>query len=532
MKAFIFSLALLCAFSYSCSAAEIPDTYADKISSVNFYPGGAKFEFVIEPQDMDENGNFEAYLPGAFTPESVKVLNPESLYGDIFTERLSRTKWIPSQLEDLKSQQEEQSKLIDSLAAQQAALEQTLNLLKNVEPGEKSSPDDILKYFTEAQKLRQQTENDLASLKITLADEKAKLTVMNDDLKSRRPSGDTSYLVITGRAKSAVRLEAFTKAASWSPRYIINLDSTSGDIDVQMFIRASQRTGLDYSGRMTLHTKTPDENISTPVLNPLKVGIKPKVESVTVGSGARYSRTNNMYESVRMKAAAPMMMEDTAMQEFDDDEEDYTSGPAVSETLSDRTINIRGTITGDGHEREYEASLGNAAKLTATPVIMLIPEQRENAWIIASMDEENEKLIPGMAELRVDNYPSGKLFIQEFGAGQKQIPFGYAEQITVKKESLIGKTGVSWFSGVFNSGYKLQITNGTKTDRVITVRDRLPVPIDEKIKLDIKRIEPVQKTKDAENRFTWEITVPAGKTETIIVDYTLSYPSGEELQYR
>ena len=142
------------------------------------------------------------------------------------------------------------------------------------------------------------------------------------------------------------------------------------------------------------------------------------------------------------------------------------------------------------------------------------------------------KLIPGNADLRVDDNPSGKIFLDEFGAGQKRIPFGYADQITAKKEALVGKTGVSWFSGVQTSGYKLEITNGTNTDRFITVRDRLPIPTDEKIKLDIKRIAPAQKERDPENRLTWELTVPAGKTETIIVDYTLSYPSGEELQYK
>ena len=185
-------------FTGSASALEMPDAYADNIASVNFYPSGAKFEFLIEPQD--ENGNFEAYLPGAFTPESVKLLNPEAVYGDIHTEKRSRTRWTPSELEDLKAQQEEQSKLINDLTAKQSALEQTLTLLKNTTPDE-SKPADLIKYIIDAQALRQSTENALASLKITLADEKAKLSVLNNELNSRKPSGDTNYLVITGRAK-------------------------------------------------------------------------------------------------------------------------------------------------------------------------------------------------------------------------------------------------------------------------------------------------------------------------------------------
>ena len=102
----------------------------------------------------------------------------------------------------------------------------------------------------------------------------------------------------------------------------------------------------------------------------------------------------------------------------------------------------------------------------------------------------------------------------------------------MKKEALVEKTGVSWFSGVFTSGYKLEITNGTKDEQTVTVKDRLPIPTDDKIKLDVKRIEPKEKERDKENRLTWEITVPAGATVPVIVDYTLSYPSGEELQYK
>ena len=356
--------------------------------------------------------------------------------------------------------------------------------------------------------------------------------MLNSEMNSRRPSGESSFLVITGRAKSTVRIEAATGAASWRPRYTLNLDSNSGDIDVQMFIRASQRTGLDYSGPFTLHTKTPDENISNPDLQPLRVGIKPKQERVMSAAGMSLTRTNRMYESA--KRSAPMMMDRMVMDEMAEEEAEYSSqasGPAVEESISDRTVRVEGEITGDGQEREFQVALGNV-KMSATPIIMLIPEQKDKAWIIASMDEENDRLIPGTAELRVDGYPSGKIYIQEFGQGQRRVPFGYADQITVKKEALIGKTGVSWFSGVQTEGYKLEITNGTNSDKLITVRDRLPIPTDEKIKLDVKRIVPKEKSKDPENRYTWEITVPAGKTETIIVDYSLSYPSGEELQYK
>lgn len=532
MKAFYLSLFIfIFVFTGTSYALDIPDDYTNEITALEFYPSGAKFTFRIPINNTD--GSFTAYLPGAFNPESVRAVNPESVYGDIKAVRRSRTKWIPSQLEYLKDEAEEQSRTLNELTAKQASLEQTLNLLRTSTFNEARKPADLLTYIKDAQALRLETENELSKLKAEIIIEREKLSMMNNELKSRSPRADTSFITVTGRAKDTVIIEASTSYASWKPEYIMNLDSSTGKINVQMFVRASQQTGLDYEGNVTFHTKTPNENLTTPLLNPLKVGIKPKEEKIIGTSSVSITRNNRMYRSVREEEDT--MVEDAYEVPVDVEEGAVTNGPAITESISDRTVRINGLITGDGIENEY-AVIMNELNLTSTPVIVLVPEQRSNAWIIASMDEGNQHLIPGDAELRVDGHSSGKIYLEEYGTatatGQKSIPFGYAEQITVKKEALIEKTGTSWFSGVFTSGYKLEITNGTKEDKLITVRDRLPVPTDDQIKLNIKRIEPAQKEKDAENRLTWELNVPAGETTAIIVDYTLSYPSGEELLYK
>ena len=531
MKSFIILIsALLCViFCCACYASEAPETYTSSIKNIEFFPSGAKFIFSVEP----ENGFFKAVIPGAFNADSIVLLNPEAVEGNIDVQNYSRIRWTPSQLIELQQQVEHQSKKLNELNAKKTSFEHTLELLEDLKP-EKSNPEQLLIYIKETQKLRLETENELSTLRTEISKENDKLKMLSGELNSRRPRGENSYIEITGKASNTVEFSAFTNAASWRPKYILNLDTESGNVAVNMFIRASEKTGLDFNGEMTLHTKTPDERITTPTLNPLKVGIKPKIESVGSLPNVRYKKTNAMYSSAKMEMAADRMAE---MDEYAF-EEDYAgaavnapSAPAVQESLSDRVINISGNLAGDGTEKEFEVS-GGKMLLKGELLLMMIPEQRNNAWIIASMDESNEKLIPAQAELRVDGHVSGNIQLGEYGESQKKIPFGYAEQITVKKEALIGKTGVSWFSGVSTNGYKLEITNGTKTEKVITVRDRLPIPTDDKIKLEVKRIEPKEAERDSENRLTWKITVPAGATVPIIVDYSLSYPSGEELQYK
>ena len=504
-------------------ALEIPENYTNSITALDFYPGGARFTFTVDPYDQD--GNFKFTLPGSFNSDSIQLLNPEELYGDIHVEKFSRTRWTPSRLEALKNECDRQAQEIAKLNAKKSSLSQTLSMLEEFRP-EKSTPDELLNYIKNTQALRLETETELADLNKKISDEQEKLKMLNDELNSKRPRGENIFLVITGRTAGKAEISAFTSAASWSPRHVLNLDSDSGNVTASMYVTLSQKTGLDYTGDIVLHTKNPGENITTPSLDPLRVAIKPKEQPIAKVGTASYSRANKAMRAapemqLDMMAEAPMLIEE-AIEE--------NKGPAVKETLSDRVIEIEGFVPGDGTEKEFETEISENL-LKAQLILTLIPEKRNNAWIIASMDKGNEKLIPAPATLRVDGYESGKIFIGEYET-QKSIPFGYAEQITIKKEALVEKTGVSWFSGVFAGGYKLEITNGSSTEKIITVKDRLPIPTDEKIKLDVKKIDPKEKERDRENRLTWEITVPGGQTVPIIVDYSLSYPSGEELQYK
>ena len=513
MKIFYLSLTiLLLIFGSPSYALDFPDEYSNEITALDFYPSGAKFTFTI--QEYDDDGTFTIYLPGAFSPESVRAVNPEALYGDIKAFRSSRTQWIPEGLQELKAEADEQTLRLNELTAMQASLEQTLNLLRTSTFNEARKPADLLTYIKDAQTLRLETEKSLSGLKTEIISERNKLSMINNELKAKSPGADTSFITVTGRAKSRVIIEATTGYASWRPEYIMNLDSSTGNIDVQMYVKASQKT---------------DQRLTNPELKAIKVGIKPKAEKIIGTSAISITKTNRMYKSAREEADMMIADEEPVVEDVYEEAEELS--PSINESISDRALSVQGLITGDGTENQY-AVVMNELKLTSNLSIVLVPEQRAHAWIIASMDAGNEHLIPGEAELRVDGHTSGKTYIEEFGLGQKSIPFGYADQITVKKESLISRTGTSWFSGVFTSGYKLEITNGTKSDRLITIRDVLPVPTDDNIKLNIKRIEPAQKDKDSENRLTWELNVPAGETSTIIVDYTLSYPSGEELLYR
>ncbi|MBQ7262328.1 MAG: mucoidy inhibitor MuiA family protein [Synergistaceae bacterium] len=499
----------------ACWAAEA------EIVSVDVYPSGARFVFAV----ASAQEGFDVELPGAFDASSVRLLEPREALG-LRVERGERPGWTPPALTELKGRIEAKERDVALIEARKASLEQTHALLGALRPKEADAAS-LLAYIQEAQAMELRAASELVDVEIELREGEEELRAMREELSSRMPVDAGSFVRVSGRARSdgPLHIEASTSAARWWPRYTMDLDTATGKIETRMRARAVQRTGLDWTGPLTFHTKLPDETVTAPELRPLRVSLKPKPAPATKAA-RRADR------AMAEEDAAPMAMMRNAvfgMGQAPMEAATADLGDVMESTLADRAVRGTGTLAGDG--KETDIVLGDVA-LTGTTQLIVIPEQRSDAWIVVSMDAIATPLIPGTAELRVDGRPAGTTHLPEYGLGQTRIPFGYAPQIAAKKEPLVGKTGTSWFSGTSTDGYALEVTNGMKEPRKIIVRDRLPIPTDEKIELKVDRIEPAPKERDARELLTWELELAPGETGRIVVEHTLSYPSGEELQYR
>ncbi|MBQ3378005.1 MAG: DUF4139 domain-containing protein [Synergistaceae bacterium] len=515
MKIFLMLILFTALIASPACAADI------NINQIDMFPAGAKFIFEITP---DSDGNFKIEIPGAFDADSVRLINPNNAKNFKVLEQ-SREDWTPKNLKELKENISQREAFIAKLNSKKSSLEQTKNLLSKAMPKEPDAKN-LLNYIKDAEALKLNTENELADLKVKLDEANKTLKRLQTEFKSKTPVNANKFLEITGSAANKILVEAFTDSARWHPEYTMQLDTSSGEIKTNMYVKLFQRTGLDYNGAITFHTKYPDENVKTPVVNPLRVSFKPKEEP---SFKARNSYAERAAGS-RAMMAAPMMADEDVEDYMEEAEAERAPVPVMRATLADNSVQGSGLLTGDGSETEF--NLGEL-KLTGKPELLLIPDQRSTAWILVKLDDITTPLIPGTAKLFVDGQPAGTTDIPEYGLSRSKIAFGYAPQISVKKEAMIGKTGSSWFSGgVFTSGYTIQVTNSMAEDKHLIIKDRLPIATDEKIKLEVKNISPEPKERDKENRLTWELDVKSGETVKIIVDYTLSYPSSETLQYR
>lgn len=496
-----------CVFLLLTSAGEA--AVGPVVQGVDFYPSGARFVFQVKAEK-----NFDFTLPGAFLSDSVRLLTPDGVTS-LRIESVPREQWVPPALVQMKAQIDMQDRELKLREARKDSLEETLAMIRPPLPKDFSGKDLIL-YIEDAQAMRIRIKAELVDLNLDIEKAAKELNALKEEYQRKLPHEAESVVQVSGTSAESKLLtfEARTQSAGWFVRYDMNLDSTTGKIDAEMSARVWQQTGIDIDGEFSFHTRQPSHAIYPPDVRPLVVALAPKA-----GEG----RSSSFAPVPEMAMQAPVMnrMQMDSMRK---------AHPAVTSTLADVSVKGTGDLKGDGTPEDV--ALGKFT-LKSSPVLVSIPEQNGEAWIIASMDAIPEPLLPGMAELAVDGAATGRSDIPEYGRGQTYLPFGMATRITAKKERLVSKTGSSWTGkGILEDGYTLEITNGMAAERVVTVRDRIPLPADEKIIIEVKKIDPAPSEQDKDSRLTWKITIKPGETRKINVEYTLRYPGDENLEYR
>ena len=492
------------------------------ISAVNFYPSGARFTYEVK-----SDGRFEFDVPGAFDENSVRCLTLEHMTS-VKVERVAVGETEPEELTPYKNRVDETSKALSILEGRRNAIYGAITFLSSPFAGvpyDKDASfdgDGLINYARNAYKLRLEYETELAGADKGI--EKARHDMKEarreyDDVKARleRKKGSSPETVINVRGTTdgpaALVFEAFTPSAGWNVVYEMNLDSASGSVGTKMNAVAWQHTGVDVDGEVTFNTRAPVNAVRPPDVRPLTVGLTQNAPSLLYAGAP----------------GAPMPTVAADSMEMSENRVAEKQAPRAISTLSNVSVAGSGKIDGDGSE--VRVKLGEF-ELKCAPLIISIPEQSREAWIVASIDVIPESFLPGAAELSVDNASTGRTQIAESVASAR-IPFGMASRIVAKKKPYIRETGSSWIgTGILNDGYTLEVTNGMETEQEVTVMDRLPLPTVDKVTLEVKKIEPKQDERDKENKLSWKIKLQPGETKKITVEYAIKYPGDATLSYR
>ncbi|MDR3331439.1 MAG: DUF4139 domain-containing protein [Synergistaceae bacterium] len=510
---------------YPHAGAASADTEV-RVLSVDFYPSGAKFTF-----QADVGESFDFTLPGAFDQASVRCLDRKKTTS--FKAESSRVKDAadPTELLPLRQKVEEATRAVNLLEGRRAALNQASSMLQAPFAGktEKLDAGALIEYISNAMKLRTEIENDLVEVGLSASKAQTALhkaqeeyEMLRIELEGKKPFNYSEIIRVSGTAAAPRTLlfEAQTTAAGWNVGYEMDLNSATGDIEATMIANAWQKTGIDTYGKLSFHTRQPYPAVTPPEVRPLTVGLRQPDDIVSLRSypDAGFNMTKNI------PGFAPIATEDTAA-----NYSRVSVAPSVVSTMANVTVNGQGKVGGDG--KQTAISLGEFS-LKSVPVIISIPQQNKEAWIVASMDSVPVPLLPGAAELAVDGASTGRTTISESVSDMMRMPFGMASRLTSKRERIVSKEGSSLLGrGILNDGYTIEITSAMETEREITVRDRVPVSRTDKVVVEVTRIDPAPSERDEENLLSWRLSVKPGETKKITVEYTIRYPGGETLEY-
>ncbi|SMG28949.1 DUF4139 domain-containing protein [Dethiosulfovibrio salsuginis] len=450
-------------------------------------------------------------LPGTIDPRSIRLESSgEKVILGSSVEEIPRSLWIPPSLASIAQERDRIKRAFSEKQGIVQSLEQTLKALDELKP--EVSPSEIASYAANFMEVRGDTTKKLVEEKESLEKLNREFRDLQESLEGKMPptEGVMTRVSAATSGKGGLSIRCTTSHAGWRPSYRMNLDLEGGKLTAHLNGTVWQKTGLTFSGKLALHMGRPS-SFSDPVkLQPLTVSLIDPSEN------------KSSYRGETRLAAPAMMMESSITQALD---------VAVEESLTDRAFSFQGDIRGDGVPSTV---LLEKWSTEVKPSMVAVPSMSPTLWLLAEGKMPEAQTIPANGEMYVDGKFSGRGFIPKLVGGQTfSIPFGEIPGVQIEREDKIPQSGSTWIGkGTLRRGYTITATNGLTRSIAIKVKDRIPVPTNERISVSLSTVDPSPSETDQETGISsWNLSLEPGESKEIHVIYDIRYPSDKELRF-
>lgn len=285
-----------------------------------------------------------------------------------------------------------------------------------------------------------------------------------------------------------MRWTYFLPGASWQPRYRVLAEEETGMVRVFMDAVLRQSGGMDWNDvDVTLASVEDMHSVNPPALPDWVIGEeRPALRAMNV-----------------MAAKAPASERSARVQE-------HATGLRWS--LGRMSIPAEGQLTRPVAFHEFSASFCRLVR----------PLQDTRAWITAFPSSKDLPILPsGQAVFYVNGTENARGTFQ-LNVGQKQIFFGV--------DQLVGVNANTLPTGERNDGPSAQvwrrsmdISNGH--DKQVCVRVETAAPILRNSSMSLKeKSSPSAELEEKGARYVWLLDIPAGESEQILHDVTVTIP--------
>lgn len=301
--------------------------------------------------------------------------------------------------------------------------------------------------------------------------------------------------------------------AGWKPAYHLHANTNNKKITLSYFGEIDQNTGEDWENvSLELSTGQPTRGTQPPKLSPWVVDIsKPQILQKRLRSAPMQSMA--LEESAGF---ADAMLETKVVQSGTS----YTFHIPEKQTITAGTRKFRALIV----KEIFESDL----TYTTTPKI------NQRVFLTAKLKNTSDfQLLPGQSGIYLDGSFAGNHWMKNTSPGKElELGLGSDDSIRVERKLIKKEDGGEGFFDQRERAryiFEIELENFKKRSVKLTLKDQLPLPYHEDIKVKINRIEPRAEETDKQNFLTWNLELKPGEKKTVHLDFQVEYPKGKVL---
>ncbi len=326
-------------------------------------------------------------------------------------------------------------------------------------------------------------------------------------------------LEILSPGRAEILLSYLVRGASWRPSYDARAGIEDDSVELISYGNISQRTGEDWENvSVTLSTARPRSGgmmppVSSWILRPRQPAPTRAAEQMTRKVGVGFESAAD--------SAAPLYAEAVER------------GTAVNYSLPSKA-----SVKSDGTEQKLPIS---SQILEAEFEYSSYPAADGSAYLGAMVKNSDVlQLLPGRINIFMENAFSGVSALGNISPGEKfRLQLGLDENVKLSK-SLTGRmVDESGFAGITSRTktttmeYKIKAENYKSKTVKIKIFEPMPVPEDDRIRVNISKVSVEPSEKDYEDRkgvWLWELEIPSGESKEILYTLSIIHPRTMEVE--
>jgi uncharacterized protein (TIGR02231 family) len=315
-----------------------------------------------------------------------------------------------------------------------------------------------------------------------------------------------------------------TRGAGWQPLYDLRLAvDEPGQLELSYLAQVQQSTGEDWSDvELTLSTARPAVSAELPELHPWYLHLGPVVRARMA------ARPSAMMDRMAGAAAEPPMEEEISevpvpvTAEIAEAEVE-TSGSAVTYRIAGRA-----DVPADGTPQLVTVrTMQLAPQWDYLAVPKLVGEVFRRAEV---RNDSALTLLPGQVRLFHGGEFVGRASLPKVAPqGTFETTMGIEDRVVVERELVRREVGKQLIGDrrITHLAYEIEAHNLLPSAVELVVKDQLPVPASEEIKVRLEEVNPQPDEQTEQGELTWRLRLQPDEAQTLRFGFSVAAPRGD-----